>query len=95
MGGVHGDGVREIMGQAKYLVAGTVTAAGTKYSLDGTGVFGASKQGSVFGCWYGAGGYSYIDSALNFSAARIVPTSNKVQGRAWGALACVYLGAPR
>lgn len=31
--------------------------------------------------------------ALN--AANTVPVANKNQPRAWGALACVYLGAPR
>jgi hypothetical protein len=29
-----------------------------------------------------------------FDSARVVPTANKVQPRAWGALACVYLGQP-
>lgn len=36
---------------------------------------------------------NYIHIA--FDASRVVPTANKNQPRAWGALACVYLGAPK
>ena len=31
----------------------------------------------------------------SFAAARVVPTGNANKSRAWGALACCYLGAPR
>lgn len=39
------------------------------------------------------GGYG--GAGLGLDISRIVPTANKNQPRAWGALACVYLGAPK
>ena len=59
---------------------------------------------------YVAEGAIYVDSEANtslsatassprpriyFNAGRVVPIGNAVKTRAWGALACVYLGAPR
>lgn len=32
---------------------------------------------------------------MAFDAAYTVPVANKNQPRAWGALACCYLGAPK
>ena len=33
--------------------------------------------------------------SLAFDIGRVMPVGNAVKTRAWGALACVYLGAPR
>ena len=39
-----------------------------------------------------ASGYTRL--LTNFNASRVVPTGNANKPRAWGALACAYLGAP-
>ena len=39
-----------------------------------------------------SGGNAY---SVMFDPSRVVPVANKVQPRAWGGLACVYLGLPR
>ena len=31
---------------------------------------------------------------MNLDVSKVVPTGNKVAPRAWGALACAYLGQP-
>ena len=43
---------------------------------------------------YNLGNGPYGIYTKNFAASRQVPTTAKVQPRAWGALACVYLGTP-
>ena len=53
-----------------------------------TGVFGAA--GSDGGQTSGS-----APNSLTFDTSRVVPTANKNQPRAWGALACVYLGIPK
>lgn len=40
------------------------------------------------------GGQVYAPRSLYFDNARVAPVANKLQPRAWGALACVYLGQP-
>ena len=90
MGGVHGDGIRDIVG----------TAA----QSSGTYAYGLvySNTPVVTGAMYAAGpagGRPFGDntqtgSALGFKAGRVVPTSNANKPRGWGSLACCYLGQP-
>ncbi len=85
MGGVHGDGTREIEGT---MTRASLVAGGYCY---GTGCFAAESVGPV-GAPVNA---SYTAaSVIRLKASRIVPTAAKNQVRAWGALACVYLGLP-
>ena len=38
---------------------------------------------------------AYGNYLLQFDTSRVVPTGNANKVRAWGALACVYLGVPK
>lgn len=81
VGGVHGDAIRQIAGSFDgYLDVRTVSGP---FAVENwaAGMVGQSV------------GHSY--HGINFTASRVVPTANKNQPRAWGALGCVYLGAPR
>lgn len=59
-------------------------------------VFGAFKMlntpgvgsGNVLASYYG-------DYSVDFDSSRVVPAGAVNKPRAWGALACVYLGAPK
>jgi hypothetical protein len=87
VGAVHGDAIRQIQGTftGEY-VAGSVETG--IYNVIGSGAFFAGPVvGASFQHSSGTTG-----KKVQFSAARVAPTANKVQGRAWGALACVYLG---
>ena len=42
---------------------------------------------------YNSEAITYIYN-MYLDASRVVPTANKNQPRAWGALPCVYLGLP-
>ncbi len=82
IGGVHGDGIRNIVGKNNTGVHGNggVNIDGAFYRLSIT-------QSAVNNA--APGEYGVLD------ASRVVPTAAKNQPRAWGALACVYLGAPK
>ena len=84
VGGVHGDAIRNIVGSVSQVHAG---AAGTSMSGAIRANYGNADSGSVN---QGEGRFGFV-----FDPSRVVPTANKMQPRAWGALACVYLGAPR
>ena len=87
MGGVHGDGVRNITGGLGLYHAGPSSVGSAGSALYGQGSF-------TYGYWDG----KYVTGAANaiyFAASRVVPTAAKNQPRAWGALACVYLGLPK
>ena len=80
VGGTHGDGIRNITGW---------------FSGDD-----AVAEPWIGGAFYGiqtpfTGNGIEGGAKVGFNASRVVPTANKTQPRAWGALACVYLGAPR
>lgn len=79
VGDMHGDAVRDITGSF-YIIGG------------GTGSFsGAFEAGPK--SWYCIEApHSSTEPGVKFSASRVVPTANQNQPRAWGALACVYLG---
>ena len=82
VGAVHGDAVREIMG--------------------GFASLADRRKFDTSGCFYNAGGQAYdyatagsfLSTSLGIKISRVVPTANKFQTRAWGALACCYLGTP-
>ena len=82
MGGVHGDAVREMTGTLAIIdEAGPAVASG---------VFARDKY------TYGAPSTD-VNSGYqaSFAVSRVTPTAAKVAPRAWGTLACVYLGAPK
>ncbi len=78
------DAERKITGDA-YLNTGTggnnFLPHGAYYSISGS----YSGPNGTPATWRGV---------LGFDSSRVVPVANKVQVRAWGALACVYLGLP-
>ena len=90
VGAVHGDGIREITGGA--------TSSGIMGDL--SSVTGAPLGGAFYARKHEAGpnfttaGNDEGYFGLAFSASRVVPVAAKNQPRAWGALACVYLGQP-
>lgn len=84
VGGVHGDAIRNIVGSVSQVHAG---AAGVSMSGAIRANYGNADSGSAN---QGEGRFGFV-----FDSSRVVPTANKVQPRAWGALACVYLGAPK
>jgi hypothetical protein len=86
VGGVHLDAIREIRGRTSgsRLIPGV-----TEYAFYGGGKNEDSKILVTF-----SASNPYYSENLNMMASRVVPTANKVQPRAWGALACVYLGKP-
>lgn len=84
VGGTHGDGVRNMAGDLHHVFGGSSNAPQT-------GVFSSIFAGNegVYNV-----GIASVNLVTSFNAARVVPVANKVQPRAWGALACVYLGQP-
>ena len=92
MGGVHGDVIRNIKGAPKRtdglypfvtsLPAGTVVADGALTVRVGPNF---TNSGTTTGSPWGV---------VELDASRTVPTGNANKPRAWGALACAYLGTP-
>ena len=93
-GGVHGDGSRPI--------TGSVNNEGIP---DTPAHFGATVwQRNEVGALYQDGNHGnffpggvvegYGSTYLYFDSGRVAPTAAKTQPRAWGALACCYLGQP-
>ena len=83
VGGVHGDGDRTITG-----------GGGIQYPTGNSWqevCYGAIRSEYISQAG-GSGGWAV--GRWNFNSSRVVPTANKVQPRAWGALACCYLGQP-
>lgn len=89
VGGTHGDAGREILGTFPAVYGGGANPApaegisgcfaSTLVGVEGSGPVSASSVNLIYA----------------FAASRMTPVANKVQPRAWGALACCYLGAPR
>ena len=81
-GAVHGDAIRNLLGW--------INLETRVFGSAGTNVLFPSDGGSY---WEGTqhGGQN---DGISLNAARQVPTANKNQPRAWGALACCYLGQP-
>lgn len=80
MGGTHLDGIRNIRG--------SFTCNDSPPSL---GVFYRSATAVVANK---AAGNTSTDDRVAFDLSRVAPIANQTQPRAWGALACVYLGQP-
>ncbi|MDR2573475.1 MAG: hypothetical protein LBC94_03880 [Desulfovibrio sp.] len=92
VGGAHGDAIRQIEGvvRAGYLNNGRYTAHQS--------ISGALEAVTGGACRFVNDGSTTNSSGptdIKLNAALAVPTAAKNQPRAWGALACVYLGAPR
>lgn len=75
---VHGDGIPPITGTLEHISNIRSTLKGFFYAGSNLTGNSAASSGSGFGI--------YVDSS------RVLQAANKVQPRAWGALACVYLG---
>ena len=81
VGGVHGDMIRNIVGTG-VSYRSTTAAWGAIEMLAGTNWNTGRAENDI---------YMY-NSRLNI--ARVVPTGSANKPRAWGALACCYLGQP-
>ena len=81
VGDSHGDAIRNITG------ATSIVSAGNSAS-------GAFVRSSTSGASVNTAAASFYMSQFSFNASLVVPTAAKNQPRAWGALACVYLGLP-
>ena len=92
VGGTHGDAGREIAA-AMHLGSMINAIASGVVTIGGTGaLYGEPTQNASY-LALGSGSAIASNKAF-FSAARVIPVANKIQPRAWGSLACVYLGAP-
>ena len=92
MGGSHGDGSRAV----RAVAGGHPT--GPKIFIDNIGDL--YTEGAFYSIYTAAAMYVGNGGPLGLASfgldtSRVVPTANKTQPRAWGALACCYLGAPR
>lgn len=90
VGDAHGDAGRNIWGQLHDVRPMTDSQLGTWI---GALRWGEQSPGDSMWATSAVGARNnYIHIA--FDASRVVPVANKVQPRAWGALACAYLGQP-
>lgn len=80
VGGTHGDGNRNVVGSFGISGAHVTTISGA------IGATGSTVADAVS---------AHPLGTITFDASRVVPVAAKNQPRAWGTLACVYLGAPR
>lgn len=87
VGGVHGDAIRQISGN----ITGQLFWAYWNSGGDTSSAMYISNGANANVSTAGGSGFR-VD--LTFSASRRVPTATKNQPRAWGALACCYLGQP-
>ena len=81
VGGVHGDMIRNIVG---------VSSAFATYMQSGTSGAITSIIETSFAAQTAGAGASAL--RINLDPSRVVPTGSANKPRAWGALACVYLG---
>ncbi len=86
VGGAHGDGVRNITGNAPPIHGGYGTYGGSYLS----GPFAATNTFPGHLLF----GQSNLAERVAFDVSKVAPVAAKNQPRAWGALACVYLGLP-
>ncbi len=89
VGDSHGDGIPDI--------AGILSFDGTGQGVPTPGGSGAlySNSSATANRIPGNGSSRAGSRSIAISSARVVATANQVQPRAWGALACVYLGTPK
>lgn len=90
MGGVHGDYSRPITGQFETVDSATGTAQNLTFART-SGCFGVKESGKT---GVNANGGGTDGNVLYMDTSLVVPTASAVKPRAWGALACVYLGQP-
>ena len=81
MGAVHGDAVRDIWG----LFTGSA-------QLSPQGAFRIVQDFDAYAHFNA--GIAHDTREFEMRASRVVPTAAKNQPRAWGSLACCYLGTP-
>ena len=89
VGGVHPDRVRGHTGGVGSAISNTTNSSGPTSA----GVLYWSRPTeSVTSFTTGTGKTTY-GTGINFNANRTIPTGNHTVPRAWGSLACVYLGS--
>lgn len=86
VGGVHGDAIRNITGRVNMNPSVIDSGDAPSGAFWGADILPNVAQAIT--------GTSHFDS-FYFESGRVAPYANKNQPRAWGALACVYLGAPK
>ena len=88
VGGVHGDGIRNI--------AGPALIRALQHSSHGGGIYppfvGSIIAANTAPQYITIAGHDLVNIGINVGTT--VPVAAKNQVRAWGALACVYLGQP-
>ena len=85
VGGVHGDAMRNITGFVRDLAQNVASS----------GSFGGALYMSTGGGGAAEGGINaYAVRSCYFDSSRVVPVGAVNKPRAWGALACCYLGIP-
>lgn len=90
VGGTHGDGIRNIQG-----AAGIGAYSQHSYPLAMDGSSGALQPSGFGQHSYAATSNTGMYGGLKIDASLVVPVTPVNRPRAWGALACVYLGTPR
>ena len=82
MGGTHGDAVRDIVG--------TIGVCWSYGEYASPPFFETNSNNQ----WLMNGGNTATDRRIAMDISKSVPTAAKNAPRAWGSLACVYLGLP-
>lgn len=83
MGGTHGDMSRAVTGGTDGFLANGATAWGTFTSVRMPAALVSQTSGT------------YTTTRAEIDSGRVTPVGAANKPRAWGALACVYLGAPK
>ena len=87
VGDVHGDAVRNVMGKLGSVFSTIPNSPGSVKPPFALGDYAGAKN-----LYNGVPESHYI---CTFDASGVVPVAAKTQTRAWGSLACVYLGLPQ
>lgn len=86
VGGVQGDTMRRIYGAAGFSTPSTWSYRNLRGAITSV----ADGYGNVIPDYNAGGG----QTSFVVDSERVAPTSNATKPRAWGALACAYLGQP-
>jgi len=92
MAGYDSLGVGDVDGDKTRPIAGTMNVQQKGNSLAPTGIIFSTVQGPAS---TGSPEVGTVRHLNGIDSARVVPTGNANKPRAWGALACCYLGIPR
>ena len=87
VGAVHGDGTRRLQG---WLPGYLTSTSGSPQAASNSVLYWGTTGSRVYEMGTALDGRDQ----LSIDSQRTVPTASKNQPRAWGALACVYLGLP-